>query len=335
MSAPVTDMISGMRTGDIHAGFIVSYVPGLAIESILHDPHDFRLLSLGLKEINKLAGNVFSFETIPPGPPATYFSQKLGEPGIRTLATQAVLVSRESLSDHVNVKRVTEAILEGRALFPVPIPDSTLVKDLPLLPLHPDVKAVYESRGLLATEAGPDWALWALIMSILLGAGGILGGVNKFIVWWRRDRTFNEVGRRILAVPLAAEAPDSVEKLLKLREEIEERVQRRWWQAGEINESRWRYLRGLINDRASEAKENLAEALLEEIRAVTRDPGLDGPGRLERYREIEGKVLDFCEDNELDPLQRDMLRDLLRERIWQTRTGGGSPPPAEDPEPGE
>ncbi len=331
MSSSVSDMISGLRTGDIHAGFIVSYVPGEAIEAILNDPYDFRLLSLGPRELNKLVGNVFSRETIPPG---TYYSQRAGEPAIRTLATRAVLVTREGLSDQVDVKKVAEAVLEGRTLFPVSIDDASLVEDLPNLFLHPDAEAFYESQGLLTPEAGVDWAFWALMISIMLGAGGILGALNKFVVWWRRDRTFNEVGRRILAVSLEAEVPDSVERLLRLKEEIGERVQKRWWQPGEINESRWRYLRGLINDRSNEAKENLTGALLDEIRAVTRDPDLDSPARLERYHQIEGKVLDFCEDNELDPLQRDMLRDLLRERIWQTRTETVPTPPGVGPEPG-
>jgi TRAP transporter TAXI family solute receptor len=331
MWSPVSEMISGLRTGEIHAGFIVSYVPGEAIEAILNDPHDFRLLSLGPRELNKLVGNVFSVETIPPG---TYYSQRAGEPGIRTLATRAVLVTREGLSGHVDVEKVAEAVLDGRTRFPVSIDEESLVQELPSLWIHPDAKAFYEDQGLLTPEVGVDWAFWALIISLLMGAGGILGALNKFVVWWRRDRTLNEVGRRILAVPLAADVPDSVERLLNLKEEIEERVQRRWWQPGEINESRWRYLRNLINVRASEAKDNLTGALLDEIRTVSRDPDLDGSARLERYQEIEGKVLDFCEDHELDSLQRDMLRDLLRERIWQTRGEVVQPPPVLGPEPG-
>ncbi len=113
-----------------------------------------------------------------------------------------------------------------------------MVKRLPSLPLHPGARQYYEEyfrkKGYLAPKpAFQDtvfgWVTyllnntWKFLATIL-----ILLGAYKGLLTFRRDRTSNEVGRRILAVDVETSEPYSVTKLSELRREIRERVKRRW-----------------------------------------------------------------------------------------------------------
>jgi hypothetical protein len=129
----------------------------------------------------------------------------------------------------------------------------------------------------------------------------------------RRNGTANEIGRRILAIPLEAGARDSVQKLLRIREEIQERVRRRWWRWGELDKNRWRYLHDLIHDRTGEAKENLTRAFVTEIRALKNDAELCDAEKRKQCQSIENRILEFFGTAELDSSQQKILRELLRE----------------------
>jgi hypothetical protein len=129
----------------------------------------------------------------------------------------------------------------------------------------------------------------------------------------RRNRTANEIGRRILAIPLEATIQDSVRRFIKIRDEIQDRVRRRWWRFGELDKLRWRYLRDLVHDRIGEAKENLTRTFVMEIRTVMTDTELSDAERQQRCRSIEIRVLELFAKGELDPSQQKILRELTRE----------------------
>ncbi len=301
----VPDMVNRLHAGEIDGGFFVSYVPGEAMKTILNDDK-IRLLSLGQKERAPMTATVFSTSTIEPG---TYLSQLEGEPVIQTIATQAVLVTTEDLPFDVEV--ITEAIFEGQAFLGLGSKDS-MALNLPSLPLHRAAKRHYQKAGYLPSKPPVDWLTptWRSLAILMLLITGYKG-----LIKLRRDRAANAIGRQILAVPLEASVPGSSERLQTIREEIQGRVRKRWWQPGELDKPRWRYLRDLIDDRIREAKENLTKALLAEIRAIDAETEPEELLREERYRALEGQIRDRFESAELDPLQQEMLRELVHERL--------------------
>jgi TRAP transporter TAXI family solute receptor len=309
-SLSISEMVNRLQNEELDIGFFVSYVPTEAMKAILHDS-DFKLLSLGKEQV-KMAGRVFTTSLIDPN---TYGCQE-GDEVIRTLATQAVLVTTEDLK--FNVETITEAIHKWGDLLGVA--GSTMAKELPSIPLHTDAQQYYEKAGLLPSEPPLlhrlQWMWYILGCLTMLITVMLIPGYTGLIVL-RRSRTGNEIGRRILAIQLEANARDSVQRLLKIREEIQERVRRRWWQWGELDKHRWRYLRDLIHDRIGEAKENLTRAFVAEIRDMTHNQELEKATRKQRYRSIEGRILEYFEKAELDPSQQKMLRELLRETIQQ------------------
>ncbi len=297
----VPDMVSRLHSGEIDLAFFVSYVPGEAMKTILNDG-SIRLLSLGQRERAPMTRNVFETSMIEPG---TYASQKDGEPPVHTISTRAVLVTTEDLP--FDVGTITQAVFEGEAFLGV---RTNMADDLPSLPLHPDAEWYYKKAGFLPSKPPIDWlaVTWRVLASLVILIGGYKG-----LIRWRRDRISNEIARRVLAIPVDEDVPDSVRRLQDVRAEIRDRVRRRWWRPGELDKTRWRYLRDLIDLRIKEAKETLTRALAAEIRAVLPRPDAAAPGP--HFQLIEQRLWDYFEKGELDVPQRDALCQLLVDNL--------------------
>ncbi len=171
-----------------------------------------------------------------------------------------------------------------------------------------------------------DWltAIWRSLAILVILVAGYQG-----ILKLRRDRTSNEIGRRVFAISLEPEEPDSVHKLLEIRtREIRERVRWRWWHVGELDKSRWRYLHDLINYRIKGARENLTRAIAEELRTVEQETGLGDAARLDMLRSLQERVWRCFEKGELDASQHGMLRGAIQDSMRQiNETTAGSPYP--------
>jgi TRAP transporter TAXI family solute receptor len=312
---PVPDMANRLHTGEIDIGMFVSYVPSEALKSILNSD-EIRLLSLEQKHVAPMTRTVFTTTRIRPG---QYASQREGEAAIQTISTRAVLVTREGASR--DVRKITEAVFEGAAFLGIAA--DSLAQELPSLPLHPGAKLYYQEARLLPTEPGLDiltmvYYVLAILVILFTAYRGLMMGLLKL----RRDGTFNDMARQTLAVRVDADILDSVRRLVSMRDEIEERVRRRWWQTGELDKRRWRYLYDLIRDRITEAKDNLTRELVSEIRAVAATTRLDETTRRERNRSIELRVWKHFENGELEASQREMLL-LLLHTIAQQGTEAG------------
>jgi TRAP transporter TAXI family solute receptor len=309
----VPDMVARIHSGEIDAGFFMSHVPSEALKTVVNDDRN-RLLSIDPGMIAGLLGPALAVSRIEPG---TYGAQREGEPPIDTVATWAVLTARVDLPFEVG--RLTEVLFEGAAFLGIEGGADAMARDMSSLPLHPDAKAYYQEAGYL--PAPPrifgwlfDWlaATWRSLAILV-----ILAGASTGLLKYRRDRTSNEIGRRILGIPLGAEEPDSVRRLLTIRGEIRKRVRQRWWQGGELDKPRWRYLYDLINDRITVARENLTLSLAEEIRTDGQDNGLDDAARQKRLRSLEERIWQYFEKGELDASRLGMLLELIRENIRQ------------------
>ena len=127
----------------------------------------------------------------------------------------------------------------------------------------------------------------------------------------RRDRTANEVGRRVFSVSVEATEPHSVKKLLSIRREIRDRVKRRWWQRGEINKERWRVLEGLVNLGIDEAKQHLECALITNIRQPPDRIQHDSTEFSRYYDALRERIWKHLENGELDAEQQQRLLNIL------------------------
>ena len=311
----VPNMVSRLHSGEIDAGFFVGYVPTEAIQAPLNDDR-FKILSLGPKERAQMMGTVFEASTIAPG---TYLSQKEDEAAIQTIATRAVLVTTEDLPR--DVEKITKAILEGVVSLNVKGGAKVLAQELPSLPMHPDAKRYYQKMGYLPSKpplqdrvfAWFGYLLnntWKFLASIVILVSGYQG-----LMKLRRDRNSNEVGRRLFAVDVEASEPYSVSKLTEMRREIRERVRRRWWQRGEIDKSRWFTLEGLVNTGIKEAKENLARAIVTQIRTIAVESGSKSEKMRDRYAALRERVWKHLENGELDAAQHAHLMTVIEESI--------------------
>ena len=298
---PFLDMVDRLHDGEIDGGFFTS-PHSEAIKTILNGP-DFRLLSLGSKERAKMTEMVFQPGQIEHG---TYASQKPGEPAVQTIATRAVLVTTENLP--FDVYAITKAIIEEEAYFSISGGAKAMAGQLPSIPLHPSAERYFKEAGYLPAKPGIDWLTVTATLLVILGS---LTGGYRGLIKLRRDRTSNQIGREILGIPLEAEVRDSAERLLAIRDDIQERVRRRWWRAGELDRPRWDYLHGLISDLISEAKENLTRKLATDIRAAVRLD--DQSQQQQRLDSIEHRIWDYFENGELQATQKEMLGQLLEE----------------------
>ncbi len=303
----VPDMVARLHSGEIDAGFFFSHVPTEALKTIAHNDQ-FQLLSI---DPGSVAGQLASAITISHIEPGTYRAQREGERTIDTVSTWAVLVTREDLP--FNVGKITEALFEGTAYLGIDGGVEFMARDLPSLPLHSDAQRYYKEVGMLPPDEIWDWltAIWRSLAILVILVAGYQG-----ILKLRRDRTSNEIGRRVIAISLEPEEPDSVRKLLEIRTgEIRERVRWRWWRLGELDKVRWRYLHDLINHRIKGARENLTRAIAEELRAVEQETGLDDAVRLDSLRSFQERVWRCFEKGELDASQHGMLMGALQESM--------------------
>jgi hypothetical protein len=302
----ISDMASRLHDGDIDMGFFVSYVPGEALKSVLNSSN-IKLLSLGQNEVAPLTRTVFTTTAIRPG---TYASQREGEPAIQTLATRAVLVTTESGSR--DIEKVAEAVVEGAAYLGLAA--DSMAQELQSLPLHPDAKRYYQKAEFLPTEPQRFFSLTSFyqVLAILVILFTAYKGLMIGLLKWRRDTTFNDVSRRTLGIHVEADIERSIQALNTLRDEVQDRVRRRWWQPGELDKKRWRYMYDLIQDRIWEAKDNLARALVIEIRSVAADPTRDDREKRDHLRSVESRVWEYFESGILEASQREMLIHAMR-----------------------
>ncbi|UCC74373.1 MAG: hypothetical protein JSV86_07395, partial [Gemmatimonadota bacterium] len=301
----VSDVANRLHGEEIDLAFFVSHVPSAALETVLNDDRT-RLLSLGAKERALMTGTVFTNSTIEPG---TYASQREGEPAVQTLATRAVLVTTGDLP--LDVEAITRAVFEGEAFLDIPGGAQAMAEDLPSLPFHPAAKRYCEKARLCPPPKAPIdlfGATWRTLASIVILISGYRG-----LLRLRRERTFSEMTRQTIAIPVEANFQNSVKRLLEVRGEIQERVRRRWWQPGELDKGRWRYMYDLVNDRVAEAKDNLTRALAAEVHALAADSELDETTRQQRYQSIKVRIGKYFEKGELDASQRQILCELIQE----------------------
>ena len=301
---PVADMVSRLHGGEIDLGVFVSYVPGEALKTVLNDP-TFRLLSLGSQETAPLTHTVFTASTIEPG---TYGCQRAGEPPVQTISTRAVLVTRDDLP--FDIKAITRAVFEGEAYLGIEGGADTMAARLPSVPLHGSAESAYRELGLRPAKPRIDRIAltWRLLACLV-----ILAGAYKGLIALLRERTSKAISRRILAIPLTADVPDSVERLAEIRDEIRERVRKRWWRMGELDKQRWQDLRMLINGRIVEAKENLTRAIATDVGAIAVDRELDEATRALRCESLERRIWEYYREGELDSAHLQLLRGLLGE----------------------
>ena len=298
----VPEMVTRLHNEEIDAGFFVSYVPGQAMKTVLNN-ESIKLLSIGQKELASLSGmTVFENARID----STYGSQAEGERAVYTIATRAVLVTTDDLPN--SVSKIVQAIFEGEAFLNIPGGADSLAAQLPSLPLHDDARRYYQQNGFLPAKPPVDGLrILGQTLVILVTLVAAYKGSLKL----KRDHTANAIGRRILAIPIDASADNSVGRLLAIRRETQERVRRRWWQLGEIDRTRRRDLRELIDNRIAEAKESLARSYMAEIRSAARTEGSPSSERRSTLEQIETRVWATYEDGEIDSGQRESLSDMI------------------------
>ena len=106
---------------------------------------------------------------------------------------------------------------------------------------------------------------------------------------------------------------DSIISSLVIRDEIGERVKRRWWRSGEIDKSRWQMLDSLIEKRIQAAKDNLTKSLLTELRELRDDTSLSATARGTRAEKLDGRIWRHLENGELDEAQQNLLGKVLKD----------------------
>jgi uncharacterized protein len=314
----VPDMIDRLLNGQIDIASFVCDVPSKALQTVLNDPQ-IKLLSVEPQARARMVqGPALQPDTIEPGQYACL--SKSSDP-IQTIATRAVLVIKAGSG--VNVKNITKAIFEGAAFLAIQDEEKTtaedlkkaMAEDLPLLPLHPMAEKFYRDAQLLPPERSfATWFYeWLTMTWRLLAVLVILGAGYKGLVMYKRDRISNEIGRRVLAISVEAEEPNSVARLLGLRSEIHERVRRRFWRLGELNKPRWGYLRDLTDNRLRESRENMTRALVQEIHDAMQDSDLDRTERIKNRNALEQRIWQCFESGEVFAAQQEMLLRMLRE----------------------
>ena len=315
-SLSVDRMVNKLHSGEIDAGFMVSFVPGDLVKTLLNST-DFALLSVRAGKVARMVGgpaiNTSEIDGV-------YACQLVDEAPVQTVATRALLVVAEELP-HDLVHTITEAVFEEAAFLHLEGGKKALARDVPSVPLHPGAKAYYEEEGYLPSRSNEFYAactfvlnnIWRILAILVIAGGGFKGGLG-----FRRSRTASWFARRIFQVRIGADDPESVAELLALQGEIRERVRRRWWQWGEIDKERWRVLHDLIETRMKDATEYLTVGLLEEIRSAQERR--DDDERLRAFASLNARIWKCLEAGELGDSQYKFLMEVLRERSHQAPT---------------
>lgn len=306
----VQDMVDKLHSGEIDCGFYVSHVPSGRILTVLEDVR-IRLLSIEPRQLAKFVGPAFKPKDIEKG---TYLCQGEGEPAIRTMSTRAVLVAREPVE--VDIEEVTRAIFEDAAYLDIAGGTETMKLDLASLPLHPAAKRYYLEKGYLPSKPGIDWLTptWRSLAIVVM----IAAGLNGLLVL-KKNRISKLEARNIHEVSLAP-GENSVTKLLQIESRIQDRVKMMWWNLEELDNTKWRELEDLIDNRIEEARRNLMRKFLEEIRLVGENIRLSDPEKAENFRSLEGQIWTHLENGELSESQQSFLQRVIDHRR-QTSSG--------------
>ena len=307
----VPDMVARIHNGELDAGFFMSAIPSEALKTVVNDTHN-RFLSTDPRSVARLLGPQLKAARIEPG---TYGAQR-PEEYIDTVSTQAVLVARQGLSVDL-VETLTGAIFEMQDFIGIP---GDMSEDLSSLELHPGALAYYQEAGIYPSPVPItlldllDFGARTLAILVILVGG--YQGVLKL----RRDVTSSDIGRRVLAISVEPDEPESVRKLLEIRDaEIRDRAQLHWWRNGELDRSRWRDLHNLIDDRIKIAKENLTAALAEDLRIVGHESNLTI--RRERFRALQDRAWRYFQSGELDTSHQAMLMEVIQVGLSEQTEG--------------
>ncbi len=295
------------------------------------DDQRIRLLSIDPRKSVGLLNAGLRLSKI--GTEAGYGSQLEGEPDIDTVATRAVLVARADLPFD-DVRQITSALFDGAHILGVRGGAEAMKEALPGLPLHPGASDYLDPpldqwdkfERLLTTN-------WRILASLV-----ILVGACQGLLRLKRDRTSGELGNRILAINLEARESESVGKLLEIRDQhddgdpsLADRVQMRWWQLGELDYSRWRYLHDLINDRIKQAQQNLTADLADKLRNLGKEEGLGPEAWHDRLRTLEDSAFSYFQGGELDASHHHLLLEIIGASLHQVDEAQKRPPPLTAP----
>ena len=314
-------MIDRLYDKNTDVALVVSDLPSTLLRAALEDDK-LRLLSIDPVTRTKILAK-YHFLKPSEIPPYTYWSQMGEDRAIQTVATDAILVTTENAIEDRRIEFIAESIVEHSRELGLEFTPQQIASRKQGLKLHEAAEAYYKDNGHLVSRASA-WERFIDAIDDTLNAGWrvltilvILAGVYQGSLVLRRDHTSNEIGRQVLGISIEASEPDSVRKLLRIRQEIQERVRRRWWRWGELNKPRWRYLHDLIEDRVEDAKENLANSLVGELRELAAYESLDQATRIEHYDLLKRRIWRHFGDGELDSPQREMLLKLLTETKQQ------------------
>ncbi len=154
-------------------------------------------------------------------------------------------------------------------------------------------------------------AVWLQAGAALLMIFAILIAACEGVLKVRRDRSSNEIGRRIFQIRVSAE--ESVARLMAIQKEIDERIRKRWWKTAEIDKTRWGRLNELIQNRVKEAKDMRTRALLSEIRAAKHEQGVDEETRQEHLSKLAERAWSCLEHGELGETDHSLLLKVIDE----------------------
>jgi TRAP transporter TAXI family solute receptor len=310
MHLSVPDMVERIHSGELDAGFFVSFVPSEPLKSLVDDER-IRLLSIDTRKSVGLLNAGLRLSKI--GPEAGYGSQLEGEHDVDTVATRAVLVARADLPVD-DVWKITRALVDGAPLLGVEGGAEAMQTNLPGLPLHPGADEYI--NPLPDPWTAPERLLeanWKFLASLV-----ILVGAWQGLLRLRRDRTSNEFGNKILAVDLGARATGSVNQLLKLRDghdgddpSLADRVAMDWWDPRELDYDRWRDLHDLINDRIKQAQDNLMRHIAEQLRSAAQEEALDPAAHRDHLQTLKRGILDCLQRGELDASHYRLLVEMI------------------------
>ena len=309
----VPNMVDKLQIGEIDGVFMVSQVPSKPLNAILDDER-MMLLSVEPQVVTRLVGTGFVAGEIGTG---TYSCQQDGEPEIRTLETRAVLVTTDALSKNT-VKKITKTIFEGAGFLGIIGLEGSakiLAENLPSLPLHDGAEEYYREMEYLPSAPKPNWTE---LLTLALAVFAILMGGSKGLIVFRREKIRKFETREVRKIPVDTEDRNAVGKLLTIRDRIQKRVEKKWWNFAEINHSRWRELENLIQDHIKEARLNLTMSFLADIRKCREDNQINAEKKLTHFNTIEKQIWSHLEKKELDDSQHDFLQkgiDRLREEI--------------------
>jgi hypothetical protein len=301
----VPDMVDRIRGGEIHAGFFVSHVPSEALKTLVHDPKN-RLLAIDPRKMGGLLGSAIGLSKIESG---TYGAQHDGEPAIETVATWAVLVTRDDLT--FDVESITRAVFGGAAFLGIAATEKGMARDLSSLPLHRDARQYYEKAGLLPAPIPPDW-LGATWRSLTILA--ILAAAYQGLLTTRREATRRWFGRRISKIRIESDYASSATDLLMVLEEVRNCGRMPPWKKQQLDQSRVLALETRIDQQVEQARQNANQSLLAKLRLLRATSEMDEKSLLEGYASQEDAVWLHLENGEIDPSQARLLLDIIRDR---------------------